>query len=96
VLIGDFNYVDDIQDKVKTQSFPASRSVVNYALNRTDTGLELVGIWKKLNNAKTDHNFHNPSGSSRFDRVYDGRYFAEMLLNIYLQSLSVSDHHLVQ
>ena len=44
VLIGDFNYVDDIQDKSKTQSLPVKPNVINDAVKEMVTGLDLVFI----------------------------------------------------
>ncbi|KZR95723.1 Uncharacterized protein APZ42_010353, partial [Daphnia magna] len=59
-------------------------------------GLDLVDIWKKLNKSEPGHTFYHPSGSSRLDRIYASRSIAENFLNIYLQSLSFSDHQSVQ
>ncbi|XP_045034562.1 uncharacterized protein LOC116930487 [Daphnia magna] len=96
VLMGDFNCVDDIQDKASSDSFTSQSNIASYALKEMVTGLDLVDIWKKLNKSEPGHTFYHPYGSSRLDRIYASRSFAENFLNIYLQSLSVSDHQSVQ
>ncbi|KZS02577.1 Uncharacterized protein APZ42_000330, partial [Daphnia magna] len=96
VLMGDFNCVDDIQDKACSDSFSSQSNIISYALKEMVTGLDLVDIWKKLNKSEPGHTFYHPSGSSRLDRIYASRSFAENFVNIYLQSLSVSDHQSVQ
>ncbi|KAK4045625.1 hypothetical protein OUZ56_033312 [Daphnia magna] len=40
VLMGDFNCVDDMQDRANTQSLPIPSSVVSYALKEMVTGLD--------------------------------------------------------
>ncbi|KZR99249.1 Uncharacterized protein APZ42_004955 [Daphnia magna] len=92
VLMGDFNRVDDIQDRANIPPLPVPCSVVSYASKEMVTGLDLVDIWKKLNHCKPGHTFHYHSGSSRLDRIYASRSFADKFLNISLQSLSISDH----
>ncbi|KZR96465.1 Uncharacterized protein APZ42_009177, partial [Daphnia magna] len=99
VLMGDFNCVDDIQDRANTQSLPIPSNVVSYALKEMVTGFDLVDIWKKLNHSEPGHTFHYHSGSSRLDRIYRiyaSQSFADKFLNISLQSLSISDHQSVQ
>ncbi|KAI9550800.1 hypothetical protein GHT06_007251 [Daphnia sinensis] len=96
VLMGDFNCVDNIQDRANIQSLPVPSSVVSYALKEMVTGLDLVDIWEKLNNSDPGHTFHYHDGSSRLDRIYASRSFADKFLNICLQSLSISDHQSVQ
>ncbi|KZS00285.1 Uncharacterized protein APZ42_003474, partial [Daphnia magna] len=96
VLMGDFNCVDDIQDRANTQSLPIPSNVVSYALMEMVTGLNLVYIWKALKHSEPGHTFHYHSGSSRLDRIYASRSFADKFLNISFQSLSISDQQSVQ
>ncbi|KAK4030887.1 hypothetical protein OUZ56_024273 [Daphnia magna] len=58
VLMGDFNRVDDIQDRANIPPLPVPCSVVSYASKEMVTGLDLVDIWKKLNNGEPGHTFH--------------------------------------
>ncbi|KAI9556012.1 hypothetical protein GHT06_018573 [Daphnia sinensis] len=65
VLIGDFNCVDDIQDRKQTKS-------------------------------QSCHTFHHHGGSSRLDRIYASKAFADNFRSICLQHLSISDHQSIQ
>ncbi|KAI9550784.1 hypothetical protein GHT06_007138 [Daphnia sinensis] len=70
VLIGDFNCVDDIQDRKQTKSQSCPSKIINLALKEMIEGLELIDIWKKLKKTEPGHTFHHHGGSSRLDRIY--------------------------
>ncbi|KZS09728.1 Uncharacterized protein APZ42_025979 [Daphnia magna] len=62
VLIGDFNCVDDIQDRKQTISQYCPSKVINLALKEMIEGLELIDILKKLKKTEPGHTFHHHGG----------------------------------
>jgi exonuclease III len=96
VLIGDFNCVDDIQDRKQTKSQSCPSKIINLALKEMIEGLELIDIWKKLKKTEPGHTFHHHGGSSRLDRIYASKAFADNFRSICLQHLSISDHQSIQ
>ncbi|KZS08465.1 Uncharacterized protein APZ42_027533 [Daphnia magna] len=70
VLIGDFNCVDDIEDRKQTKSQSYPSKIINLALKEMIEGLELIDIWKKLKKTEPGHTFHHHGCSFRLDRIY--------------------------
>ncbi|KAI9550773.1 hypothetical protein GHT06_004560 [Daphnia sinensis] len=66
VLIGDFNCVDDIQDRKQTKSQSCPSKIINLALKEMIEGLELIDIWKKLKKTEPGHTFHHHVTISRY------------------------------
>jgi len=80
VLIGEFNCVDDIQDRSQNKSHSHPSQIVNIALKDSDPG----------------HTFHHRAGSSRLDRIYASQTFADNFTSICLQPVLISDHQSIQ
>ncbi|KAK4009571.1 hypothetical protein OUZ56_018705 [Daphnia magna] len=65
VLTGDFNCVDDIQDKASSDSFTSQSNIVSYALKEMGTGLDLhrtrspAGLWKLNTSVLSEEGYQN-------------------------------------
>lgn len=93
VIVGDFNCVESLSDR-STSNKPTNPSKrTNLALTEMLAGLELVDIWLKLRPDDHGHTFFHPTGSSRIDRAYSNREWAQNVTQINIHPISFSDHH---
>lgn len=91
ILLGDFNAVDEINDRKKAEN--ARRPVVvERSLIEMIAGLELVDLWKTMRTNEDGHTFIHRNGSARLDRIYCSRAVLKLFSGIRLTPNAITDH----
>lgn len=91
VMTGDFNSVDEAQDRKKKED--ARRPVVvERALIEMVSGLELVDLWKAIRKNEDGHTFIHRNGSARLDRIYCSRSLRHQFVDVDLRPNAITDH----
>ena len=94
ILMGDFNAVDDVTDRIRLSGTRPS-TPVDHALGALTAGLELVDVWKALRPRDLGHTYFHQGGSARIDRIYCSRSIKEDFSLITVSATSVTDHSVV-
>ena len=92
VMVGDFNCIDDANDRSQTQNPTSTTIHLDSALSELVSGLDLVDVWKRLRPSDKGHTHHYHNGSSRIDRIYTSSSFSENFSSIVVRLVSISDH----
>ena len=89
VMLGDFNAIEYIQDRISTKS---SKIEVYKSLSDLIKSVKLIDSWRFKHPKSPGHTFFYTQGSARLDRIYVNNNVAHSINNLYTEPFADSDH----